>query len=64
MFFATSRGYTPSIQRFTAGADWKEYTHKISDFDGLTGEDILGVFFGAGLPAGKFNFQIDEVKFK
>ena len=64
MFFATSRGYTPATQRFTTGADWKEYTYKISDFDGLTGEDILGVFFGAGLPAGKFQFQIDEVKFK
>lgn len=64
MFFATSRGYAPAIQRFKAGADWKQYTFKISEFDGLTGEDTIGVFFGAGLPAGKFQFQIDDVEFK
>jgi imidazolonepropionase-like amidohydrolase len=64
MFFATSRGFAPAVQGFKAGAEWKQYTFKISDFDGLTGEDTIGVFFGAGLPAGRFKFQIDDVEFK
>ena len=64
MFFATSRGFAPAIQTFVAGAEWKQYTFKTRDFDGLDGHDITGIFFGAGQPAGKFAFQIDDVQFK
>lgn len=64
MFFATSRGFAPAIQTFTAGAEWKQYTFKIRDFDGLDGHGTLGIFFGAGQPAGKFVFQIDDVQFE
>ncbi len=64
MFFATSRGFAPAIQKFKAGADWKQFTFKLRDFDGLDGHDITGLFFGAGQPAGKFVFQIDDVEFR
>ncbi|HSU54599.1 MAG TPA: CIA30 family protein [Candidatus Dormibacteraeota bacterium] len=61
MLFAASRGYAPAVRTFVAGAEWKQLRFQISDFDGLDGHDLIGIFFGAGLPAGKFKFQIDEV---
>jgi hypothetical protein len=63
MIFAQSRGFMPATQTFVAGPEWKQLTFGISEFDGLDGHDVMGVFIGAGLPAGKFSLQLDEVRF-
>jgi hypothetical protein len=64
MIFAQSRGYTPLVQSFTPGADWKEFTIPISAFSGIDGHDILGVLFAGGPQPGSFALQIDDVRFR
>src|SRR5439155_14119969 len=64
MLFATSRGFAPAIRAFKAAQEWKQFTFPISDFDGMDAHDLTGLFVGAGLPAGKFKFQIDDVSFR
>ena len=64
MLFAPSRGYAPIIQTFVPGTEWKQFAFKLSQFDGYDGHDLAGLFIGAGLPAGKFALQIDEVSFQ
>jgi imidazolonepropionase-like amidohydrolase len=64
MLFAQSRGFMPASQTFVAGPEWKQVTFKVADFDGLDGHDLMGLFIGAGLPAGKFQFQMDNVRFE
>ena len=45
-------------------AEWKHFTFKLAQFDGYDGHDLAGLFIGAGLPAGKFALQIDDVRFQ
>ncbi len=64
MLFAASRGFAPAIQTFVAGTEWKQFTFSIRSFEDLDGRDLMGLFIGAGLPAGKFSFQLDTVRFE
>jgi len=58
-----NQGGMPAMKQFAAGAEWKQYSFPISDFQ-TDGSDITGLaFVSAGTP-GKFEFQIDEVEIK
>jgi hypothetical protein len=64
MLFASSRGFAPIIQTFVPESEWKEFTFKMSSFDNYDGHDLAGLFIGAGLPAGKFALEIDDVRLR
>ena len=62
LFFTESGGRMPSQQTFTAGSDWKKISLPFSAFNGTDGHDISAILFVGGPAAGKFDFQIDEIK--
>jgi imidazolonepropionase-like amidohydrolase len=64
MLFAPSKFFAPIIQTFVPGAEWKQFTFKLAQFDGYDCHDLAGLFIGTGLPAGKFALQIDNVSFQ
>ncbi len=64
MLFAPSKQFAPIIQTFVPELEWKQFTFKLAQFDGYDGHDLAGLFIGAGLPAGKFALQIDDVRFQ
>jgi hypothetical protein len=64
MLFAPSKFFAPIVQTFVAGAEWKQFTFRLAQFDGYDCHDLAGLFIGAGLPAGKFALQIDDVSFQ
>ena len=64
MLFAPSKFFAPIIRTFVPTAEWKQFTFKLAQFDGYDGHDLAGLFIGAGLPAGKFALQIDDVSFQ
>ena len=64
MLFAPSKFFAPIIQTFVPSAEWKRFTFKFAQFDGYDCHDLAGLFIGAGLPAGKFALQIDDVSFQ
>lgn len=63
LIFAQSLGWTPAIQYFTSGPEWKEYTFPYEKF-GVDGSDIMGIFIGASGTPGDFVLQIDDVRLK
>jgi len=62
LVFTTSGGRIPAQQSFTAGADWKKTTIPFASFNGTDGHDIMAILFVGGPAAGKFDFEIDDVK--
>ncbi len=62
LVFTTSGGRIPAHQSFTAGAEWKKISVPFSAFNGTDGHDISAILFVGGPAAGKFDFQIDEVR--
>jgi imidazolonepropionase-like amidohydrolase len=62
MFFTESGGRMPSQQTFDAGPAWKRVSFPFSAFNGTDGHDISAILFVGGPAAGKFDFQIDEIK--
>jgi len=62
LFFTASGGRIPSQQTFTTGSDWKQFSIPFSAFNGTDGHDISAILFVGGPTAGKFDFQIDDVK--
>jgi hypothetical protein len=62
LFFTTSGGRIPAQQTFTATSAWKETNIPFSAFNGTDGHDISAILFVGGPAAGKFEFQIDNVK--
>ena len=64
MVFSQSKGMQPIVRPFVAGAEWKEYVFKFTDFDGITGHDVSAIAFTAGNPAGAFAFRIDQFTVK
>lgn len=62
LVFTASGGRIPAQQSFTAGTEWKRTTLPFSDFNGIDGHDISAILFVGGPAAGKFDFQIDEIK--
>lgn len=61
MLFFQKRGFNPSMQSFTAGSKWTKHSFELSSFDECDGTDIIGIWFGSGMP-GEFEFQIDQVQ--
>jgi imidazolonepropionase-like amidohydrolase len=61
MLFAKSLGFQPAIKSFVAGAEWKRFTFRISEFGGMDGSDLTGILFAGGPAPGKFILQIDDV---
>jgi imidazolonepropionase-like amidohydrolase len=63
MVYAKHRGYMPAVQTFVAAKEWKQFTFAWKDFDGMDGSDITAILFGRSPQPGKFEFQIDNLKF-
>jgi imidazolonepropionase-like amidohydrolase len=61
LFFTESGGRMPAQQTFSTGSDWKKTSVPFSAF-GTDGHDISAILFVGGPAAGKFDFQIDEVR--
>ena len=59
----SNSGGMPGIQPFVAGAEWKQYSFPLSDFQ-TDGHDITGIAFAHAQQPGKFEFEIDEVQVK
>ena len=62
LVFTASGGRIPAQQTFTAGSDWKQTNIPFSAFNGTDGHDISAILFVGGPAAGKFDFQVDEIK--
>jgi imidazolonepropionase-like amidohydrolase len=62
LFFTESGGRMPAQQMFTAGPEWTKISLPFSAFNGTDGHDISAILFVGGPAAGKFDFQIDEIK--
>jgi imidazolonepropionase-like amidohydrolase len=62
LVFTASGGRIPAMQNFTAGADWKKISTPFSAFNGTDGHDVGAILFVGGPTAGKFDFQIDEIR--
>jgi imidazolonepropionase-like amidohydrolase len=63
MIYTKAGGYMPATREFVAGQEWKQFRLMISDFGGTEGHDLTSVMFAGGPAAGKFSFQIDDVRF-
>jgi imidazolonepropionase-like amidohydrolase len=60
ILFAQSKGMTPLMQDFVAGAEWREVVMPWSAF-GIDAKDLMGVIVAGGPKPGAFRFQIDNV---
>lgn len=60
--FTASGGRIPFQQAFATTSDWKQFTIPFAAFNGTDGHDISAILFVGGPAAGKFDFQIDDVK--
>ena len=54
----------PSMQSFTADAQWREVRLPLAGFKGADPAQLRGIAFTAGLPVGKFGFQLDRVELR
>jgi hypothetical protein len=61
MLFARSHGFQPAFKSFVAGNEWKRFTFRLSEFDGMDGSDLMGILFAGGPAPGRFVLQIDDV---
>lgn len=64
MIFAESKGYTPLMQSFVAGSEWKEFVFPFSAFNGIDGHDIMAFMVVGGPQPGPFALQVDDVRFR
>lgn len=62
LVFTQSGGYTPAVQTFTPGPEWKEFRFPLESFNGTDGKDVTAIMFSASPPAGDFSFTIDTVR--
>jgi len=62
MVFARSGGGNPVMQPFTATANWQRVRFPFASLGGSDGYDLTALQFMAGPEAGKFNFQIDDLR--
>ena len=54
----------PSTARFVAGPDWTEVRIPLAQFAGVDATRVRGIAFTAGVPAGPFAFEIDDVSIR
>ena len=60
--FSQGRGFEPSVSLFTPGRDrWSDHAITWKEL-GIDGSDVTLIVFSAGLPAGTFAFDLDEVR--
>jgi len=64
MIFAESKGFTPQMQSFVAGAEWKEFVFPLSAFGGTDGRDLMALIIAGGPAPGEFSLRIDDVRFR
>ncbi|HTS38568.1 MAG TPA: CIA30 family protein [Candidatus Solibacter sp.] len=62
LVFTASGGRIPAQQEFVTGPDWKRTNIPFSAFNGTDGHDISAILFVGGPAAGKFDFQVDDIK--
>jgi imidazolonepropionase-like amidohydrolase len=62
LFFTASGGRIPAQQTFTASPEWKKTSIPFTAFNGTDGHDISAILFVGGPAAGKFDFQVDEIR--
>ena len=53
----------PAMTQFVAGPEWKQFTFPFSTFQ-TDGGDLTELVFAASQPAGKFEFQLDQLEIK
>ena len=58
---ATEQGM-PAMQGFVTGPDWKEVRLPLAAFAGADTGMLRGIGFSAGLPAGEYRFEVDQVE--
>ncbi|MGH9452825.1 MAG: CIA30 family protein [Terriglobia bacterium] len=63
MLFTSNGSPIPAIQTFAAGPRWKLYTFPLVSFAGSDPHRLAGVLFSGGPTFGKFQLQIDDVRF-
>lgn len=56
------KGFEPVEKTFKAGKDWKRHTFSLAGEEGRDASKLMGVFFGASEPYGKFRLRIDQVQ--
>jgi imidazolonepropionase-like amidohydrolase/ABC-type multidrug transport system permease subunit len=61
LFSGDANARIPSTARFRTTADWQEIRIPLTQFDGADLTRVRGLAITAGLPAGPFAFQIDDV---
>ena len=61
MLFTKEGGRKPSINRFTVGSKWKEYSFEWSDFGGSDGSGVRAIGIVGGPETGSYKLQIDQV---
>ncbi|MFD0738856.1 CIA30 family protein [Lysobacter koreensis] len=64
LFSGPSAQGMPSMQAFTAGAQWQEVRLPLAGFAGADPALLRGVAFTAGQPRGAFVFRIDRVELR
>lgn len=61
MLFSAGGGAIPATTTFEAGDRWRRYEVPWSEYPGVSADEIVGVCFCAGSPAGLFELEIDAV---
>jgi imidazolonepropionase-like amidohydrolase len=64
LFSGVSAQGMPAVARFKSTSDWTEVRLPLSQFTGADLSKLRGVAFTAGLPAGAFEFMIDDVELR
>ncbi|GAB3347173.1 CIA30 family protein [Lysobacter tyrosinilyticus] len=64
MFSGPNAQAMPSMQSFTADVQWREVRLSLAGFKGGDPAQLRGIAFTAGLPEGKFGFQLDRVELR
>lgn len=64
LFSGASTQGMPSMQAFTAGAEWSQVRLRLSDFEGGDPSQLRAIAFAAGQPEGSFEFFLDHVELR
>ena len=62
LVFTESGGRIPAQQTFSAGPEWKKVSVPFSSFNGTDGHDVGAILFVGGPAAGKFDFEVGEIR--
>jgi imidazolonepropionase-like amidohydrolase len=64
VFSGASAQGIPAVQRFKTSTLWQEMRLPLSKFVGADFSQLRGIAFTAGLPAGSFEFMIDDIELR